>query len=81
MFGLQMKKHIIDKHFHDEADITEAAYKVLDEWCKDQSNSRKAYDRLCEALKECDMSGHIKCIQVGTMNNVKEKSNISDCEE
>ena len=74
--GLQIKKHIIDKHLHDESNITEA-YRILDEWFKNQPNSRKAYNRLCKALGECNMSGYIKCIQMGTLNN----SESSDCEE
>ena len=77
MNGLRMEKYIIDKHFHDEADITEAAYRILDEWSKNQGNSRKAHNRLCKALTECNMSGYIEFIQMRR----KKSSESSDCEE
>ena len=77
MVGLQMQKHVIDKYLHDETDITEAAYRILDEWSKNQRNSRKAYNRLCEALTECNMSGHIELIQMRR----KKSSESSDCEK
>ena len=81
MNGLEMKKHIIDKYFHDETDITEAAYRILDEWYKTQCNSRKAYNRLCKALREVNMSGYIEYIQTSTMRNSKEETENSDCEK
>ena len=63
MNGLQIKKHIVDKHLNNERDISEAAFRVLDEWCKNQLNSRVAHSRLCRVLRLVDMSAFIKHLQ------------------
>ena len=84
MNGLGIKKHIVEKHFHDETDITEAAYRILDEWCKNQRSPRNAYDRLCKTLKEVNMSSYIECIQMGTMKNTgmkNSKKGSTDCND
>ena len=62
--GLRIRKHIVDKHLNNERDISEAAYKVLDEWCKDQLNSRVAHSTLCGTLRRVGMSAHVKLLQI-----------------
>ena len=53
--GLKLKGCTFNaKMYNNERDIWEAAYKVLQEWCKGQKNKHKAYTKLLKALKKCD---------------------------
>ena len=59
--GLEMKNHVIDKFLSDnKGDITTAAYKLLNEWFKNQSDRKTAYVNICRALKDAEMEFYIK---------------------
>ena len=57
--ALKVKGHIIDRHLHNEKDINEAAFKVLQEWRNRLENPHIAYRILCEALRSVDMAKYI----------------------
>ena len=49
------RKHVVNRR----ADITEAAYDLLQIWRNRQSNTREAYKRLTEALEEAGQAYYI----------------------
>ena len=53
VLGLRLEGHTIDATVYDnDKAIQEAAYKILQEWCKRQKNEHKAYTKLVKALKK-----------------------------
>ena len=55
--GLKMPAyHLVTQIKNNPSDLQSAAYALLREWRNTQINSRIAFQNLCEALKESDMS-------------------------
>ena len=50
--GLRVEEHIVDGHINTEKTIPLATQKILKDWRRVQANSRVAYSRLCNILKE-----------------------------
>ena len=62
--GLKVEGYVIDSHVTNaRCDITLAALKVLKSWRNDQGNSKIAYRKLCDALRNTHMVDHINVLE------------------
>ena len=56
--GLRMQTETVDSHLYGNT-INDAAYEVLSEWKKGQSNDEKAYSNICQALTNVKLESFI----------------------
>ena len=60
LIGLKLPGHVIDTTINNNrSEINMAAYKVLHQWEKSQSDLKEAYATLCAALKQSGMASYI----------------------
>ena len=60
ILGLNIKEHILRRHLaNNRHDITSAAFGLLKDWRRTQTNARVAYNNLREALLKANMSYYI----------------------
>ena len=77
LIGLKLEGCTIDaKMYQNERDIQQAAYKILQEWCKGQEYKHRAYTKLLKALKKCDF-----VLMANELEDLVENTSLSSSEE
>ena len=65
-----MTRKMVDTHLHNEDDIRDAAYEVLNEWLNTQASETEAYTNICKALADSHLE-HLKSSFTDSNNNLK----------
>ena len=82
VLGLKLEGHTIDATVYDnDKAIQEAAYKILQEWCKRQKNMKRAYRKLLSALKDCGFKLMATELKKSVENSSPSSTSSSSSEE